>query len=438
MRAKLTRALIEGAEPDPKKDQFIWDEGKGSVTGFGFKLTPSGGRSFVLQYRVRGSAQDRRIKIGKYGDWTLDLARERARELKRDVDAGRDPIDQRAEASRQREEAKRLSVDRAFPALKETFLDQYEAGTKKNGRKRSSGTITGMKAALAHFEKHFGTKRIDQITAEDVDKAMDAIPAAQIAKRRNTAVYGEQIFGWALRKRLIAENPCALVEKPPVVATRERWLADDELALVIRATRRLAYPFGPFYRLLILTGQRRDEVAGMAWEELNHQAKEWRIPGDRTKNSREHIVPLSDAAVAEIEAALPAPWDRSKGWPRKGLVFTITGETAVSGFSRAKRRLDQTITVLADMEGVSVPAEWRIHDLRRTLATGLQRLGVRLEVTEAVLNHVSGSRGGIVGIYQRHDWAAEKREALADWAAHVTALNAPKGVRAESQVADSV
>lgn len=436
MRAKLTKALIDGLRPDPKRDLFVWDEGKGAVTGFGFKVTPAGGRSFVLQYRVRGTAQDRRIKIGKYGDWTLELARVRARELKREVDAGRDPIELRAEANRNREESKRLSVDRAFNALADRFLDQYENGTKKNGSKRSPGTVDGMRLALNFFRGRFGDDRIDQITAEQIDAALDAIPAAQTARRRNTAVYGEQIFTWALRKRLIDESPFTLISKPPIVAARDRWLRDDELALIWRASRRLEYPYGPLYRLLILTGQRREEVAAMRWEELDRKTREWRIPGARTKNSRDQIVPLSDAAMAEIEAALPRSWEK-KTWPGKGLLFTVTGETPVSGYSRAKKALDEKIAELAENERTGAPVAWRIHDLRRTLATGLQRLGVRLEVTEAVLNHVSGSRGGIAGIYQRHDWAEEKRAALDAWADHMLTLIAPRPVPKSEEAANA-
>ena len=110
------------------------------------------------------------------------------------------------------------------------------------------------------------------------------------------------------------------------------------------------------------------------------------------------------------------------GWPKSGLVFSTTGNTSVSGYSRAKNRLDKAIDALAEKQDASPPAPWRLHDLRRTLATGLQRLGVRFEVTEAVLNHVSGSKSGVAGIYQRHDWAPEKVAALEAWAAHVAVL----------------
>ena len=132
-------------------------------------------------------------------------------------------------------------------------------------------------------------------------------------------------------------------------------------------------------------------------------------------------MPLSSAAIAELDGVAGG-----EKWPRKGLVFTTTGKTSVSGFSRAKRQIDLQVwyLLLEDKDDRTV-GPWRYHDLRRTLATGLQRLGVRFEVTEAVLNHISGSRGGVAGIYQRHDWRDEKRAALNAWAGHVSSLAAP-------------
>jgi integrase len=138
----------------------------------------------------------------------------------------------------------------------------------------------------------------------------------------------------------------------------------------------------------------------MEWKEVDLASRAWTLPATRAKNGREHVAPLSDAAV-EIISRLPRLESRK-------FLFSTTGRTPVSGFSNAKKYVD------AAMEE-SIP-HWTFHDLRRTVATNLQRLGVRLEVTEAVLNHVSGSRAGIVGIYQRHDWAEEKRTALQAWA----------------------
>ncbi len=200
-----------------------------------------------------------------------------------------------------------------------------------------------------------------------------------------------------------------------------RTLTDDELWHVWRAADADGWPFGVLVKLLILTGQRRDEVSGMRWSEINLGAAVWTIPKTRAKNDIEHEVPLQ-----------PRPRFQSiKLYTRTSsaadLVFTTNGTNAVSGFSRAKRRLDKAIAKQARQP----LAPWVLHDLRRTVATGLQRLGVRLEVTEAVLNHISGSRSGIVGVYQRHDYRAEKAQALQVWSTHVMSVVKKKKTSAE-------
>jgi integrase len=202
----------------------------------------------------------------------------------------------------------------------------------------------------------------------------------------------------AVSKDLLAENPFAGI-KLEVVASRDIVLTDDDIRAVWEAA---AGPgsFNAIIRMLILTGQRRTEVAGMTWDEIAPDLSAWTIPENRAKNGRAHIVPLSPQAQAIIKAA-------------HGREFVFQGRAgAFSGFSSSKIALDENSGVKG----------WRLHDLRRTMATGLQRLGVRLEVTEATLNHVSGSRAGIVGIYQRHEWAEEKRAALNAWGAHVEAI----------------
>jgi integrase len=162
-----------------------------------------------------------------------------------------------------------------------------------------------------------------------------------------------------------------------------------------------------------LTGARRDEVADLEWREVDLDRAVWTLPAERAKNGREHSIPLCDKAI-EILRSLPRI-ERSK------FVFTTSGQNPVSGFDYWKKALDRTMAKLAE-EGASPIPGWVLHDLRRTVATNLQRLGVRLEVTEAVLNHIAGSRAGIVGIYQRHDYAAEKRQALDAWARRLEAI----------------
>jgi integrase len=214
------------------------------------------------------------------------------------------------------------------------------------------------------------------------------------------------------------------MEKPPAPPAREHVLSDIEVQLFWQATPKLSAPFDSFARILLLTGQRRSEVAGMAWAELDRASATWTIPKARAKNKAANIVPLSAPVMAELDALAVKVWggnwpDGKRIWPIDGLVLTTTGKTPISGLSKAKAKLDTEMVKLAGQRPVE---PWRFHDIRRTVATSMQRLGVRLEVTEAALHHLSGSRAGIVGVYQRHDWKDEKRAALEAWAARVEAI----------------
>ena len=164
---------------------------------------------------------------------------------------------------------------------------------------------------------------------------------------------------------------------------------------------------------------RREEVAGMNWSELDRTLAVWTIPASRAKNNKTHIVPLSSAVIAELDCVADVSGEKIP-WPAFGPVLTSGGRVSIKSYSKGKVALDKAVALL---RGQSAPIDhWRVHDLRRTLATGLQKLGVRFEVTEAVLNHTSGSKGGVAGVYQRHDWADEKRAALEAWAAYVGRL----------------
>jgi integrase len=219
------------------------------------------------------------------------------------------------------------------------------------------------------------------------------------AMAARTAAYGKAAYSWAVKRGTLSTNPFVNLPVTPT-ERRERVLTDDELAAIWLATDD-AGPFNGIVRLLLLTGQRRAEVAGMTWAELSDDLAMWTIPANRAKNGATHIVPLSEPSQTLLRGVHKV----------SGLVFPgLRGP--FNGWSKAKASLD----------GKSAVADWRLHDLRRTMATGLQRLGVRLEVTEQVLGHVSGTRAGIVGVYQRHDFALEKRAALQAWGAHVLAV----------------
>jgi integrase len=223
---------------------------------------------------------------------------------------------------------------------------------------------------------------------------------------------------------MVHANPFAHLPVTKSVAKRERVLTDDEIGEIWRAAGTVSVPYGTIIRILVLTGQRRGEVAGMTWGELSDDRSVWTMPGQRTKNGVTHVVPLSAPARDLIRGLLPGDSNQVKRIASDALVLPGAASTPFSGWSKAKAALDRAV---AEVRGAGLPP-WSVHDLRRTVATGLQRLGVRLEVTEAVLNHISGSRAGIAGVYQRHDWAAEKRAALDAWATHVLAVAEQRGV----------
>tara|TARA_B000000460_G_scaffold131439_1_gene92561 strand:+ start:662 stop:1393 length:732 start_codon:yes stop_codon:yes gene_type:complete len=239
------------------------------------------------------------------------------------------------------------------------------------------------------------------------------MPDQQIANRRNVFAVMRRLFRWAVSRGDIDRSPMEGMETPPAVRPRDRWLSDEELGLIWKATPQCHPCFGPIVRLLIATGQRREEVSGIHWQELDQEERLWTLPSKRSKNKESNSIPLNDLAVAELDRRA-----KSSKWPRKGRVFATASGAGFASFHKGKLKLDE---VIAEEMGEALDP-WRLHDLRRTLATNLQRLGVRFEVTEAILNHVGASRAGVAGIYQRHDWKDEKRAALDAWNSHLTQL----------------
>jgi integrase len=306
--------------------------------------------------------------------------------------------------------------------MADLWLDHYE-----NEKARRPSSVAQAKLVVEnHLKPAFGSKPMPHIGRSDLQAVIDRVPLKQKAMRRTVFAYASVLFGWAAKRGDLPRNPLNDMAKPPAPAARDRVLIDDELKRVWSAATQLKKPWGAFYRIAILTGQRRDEVAKLHWSELDRAAATWTIPATRAKNGIAHIVPLSVPVMDELDALSPdveGGDGSTRKWPKTGFVMTTNGRSAVSGFSKAKKLLDAAMEAERQRStDVQPQAPWRVHDLRRTVATGLQRLGVRFEVTEAVLNHVSGAKGGIAGVYQRHDWASEKRAALGAWAGFVDQL----------------
>lgn len=437
-KAYITKRTVDAAMP-AQTDTFLWDDGgKEVVKGFGVKISPTGNKTYIFQYRIaRPGAADRtapkRYTIDRHGNITADEARQRARELATMVARGIDPRQRefddaaaREEASRQAKERERLEGELSFEKIAVRWLDYYE-----NEKRRRPSSV---KMAKLVVERHLMPKLIGKpmphITKADIQGVIDAIPAKQRGMRRAVYAYARVLWSWAAIREYAPTNLLEAIEKPEAPEARARVLDDTELLNVWNGSFKLSHPFGPFFRLLLLTGQRRSEVSGLSWDELDRQTMTWIIPANRAKNRSAHMVPLAAEVIAEIDALALAAQIKAEAkqlnaanWPKAGLVLSTTGRSPISGITKAKLALDEAISKARNNQPL---AHWRIHDLRRTLATGFQRLGVRFEVVEAVLNHVSGSKSGVAGIYQRHEWKEEKREALSDWARHVRTLGFPK------------
>lgn len=398
---RITKSSIDAAEPGTK-DRLLWDD---RLPGFGCKVTPKGSKVFVYQYRMGGRGSPvRRYTIGKFGPITADQARREAETLALKVAQGIDPQTVKLEKAR-------ISVDLAFSAYVDRFHRDY---LTKAWRASERDALVLLRRYAVPVLRN---KPLPEVTRKDI--------TAVVASARDKVATASLLFAtlrrmmrWAVNQGDLERSPMEGMDAPAKAPSRDRVLSDDELRLVWKASFELGYPFGHIFRLLILTGARREEVTSLDWSELSREDEIWVLPSGRSKNGVAARQPLSTLAVAELDILAA----RVGGWRKTGFLFSTTGTTCSSGHSRAKARLDRAIAKLAAEEGVAPPEPWRLHDLRRTLATGLQRLGVRFEVTEAVLNHVSGSRGGVAGIYQRHDWAEEKRAALEAWARHVARL----------------
>lgn len=215
------------------------------------------------------------------------------------------------------------------------------------------------------------------------------------------------LFRWCVDRDMLAVSPIDKIRKPAKKNSRARVLTDAELVKVWHAFEAEGYPFGFMGKLLLLTGQRRGEVTEMRWDQINVGNRTWTIPAELAKNSREHVLPLSDAALAVLKSV-----------PRLSEVRVFPARNndanAISGFTRAKDRFDR-------LSGVT---DWTIHDLRRTVATGLAQLGVAPHIIERVLNHVSGTFAGVAGVYNRFQYQDEMRSAMERWAVHVQQLKA--------------
>lgn len=399
MARALTAKAVEALKADPEKRIEVPDP---ALSGLYLVVQPSGSKSWALRYRFGGKPA--KLTLGRWPVMGVADARAAATEALDTLDHGRNPAGEK----KAREEAAAQTNRDTVAAVIELFLRRHASHNR-----RGDDVAAMFKREIM---KKWGEREIQSIGKRDVIEVLDAIVdrGSPVTANRLRA-HLNTLFNWAKGRDIVQANPLDGIKPPAPEKPRDRVLTDDEIRLFWNACDGLAYPFGPLYRILLLTGQRLREVAEMTWREVDGNT--WTLPADRSKNGDEHVIPLSPEVMAILE-----------GLPRIGrYAFTTTGETPVSGFTRAKERLDKLMdeAVNKDLpegaEPVKIPP-FTIHDLRRTAATGMAGLRFPPHVVEAVLNHRSGTRRGVAGVYNRFDYADEKRAALDAWARRVAAL----------------
>jgi integrase len=347
-------------------------------------------KTFCTYYRLDKKLC--RVKLGIFPAMTLAQAREAWRKVREDVAAGLQPV------------TKPIRTPAPAPVL--TFKRVFE-----DWMARDQADNRSARAVRKNMENEFlplwADRAFKEIARSEIRDAIDKIAdRGVVAMARRSHARLRRLFTWAVSRDIIAVNPMTGLEAPGSETERDRVLTDPELVAVWNAAGELGYPMGPAIQLLILTGARREEIGKLRWSEIDDGVI--KLKGERTKNGEPHDIPLSSSARSLL-ANLPR-------FAESDFVFTYDGRRPVHSWPLAKQKIDAVVRIEA----------WRLHDLRRTTATNLQKLGVSLQVTESVLGHVSGSRAGVIGIYQRHQYAAEKSSALEAWAAYVDALAAGK------------
>jgi integrase len=399
-----------------RKDRMIFDA---TCPGLGIRVTSAGSKVFIAQWTDPATKRKVREKLGVWGSITIEQARGAARARLGEVAKGVNP---RAERLRQREQAERERIEAAltFDALISEWAALHLANRRETYRNEAQRAI---RLAFASLLKRPAARIVRADAVNVLDGLVKDGKAAMAAR---TLAYARAAFAWAQKRGKVPSNPFQGLPISTGSESRDRVLNDTELAAFWTATETLPFPWGPFYRLAALTLQRRDEVAGMRWSEISDDFSTWRIPASRMKAGKAHDVHLTETARAVLRT-LP----RIEG---RDLIFSTTGTTPISGFSRAKIALDAAMArVQREINAKagskpSVLAPWRLHDLRRTGVSTVARLGFDSSVADKLLAHRPAKLHGVAAVYQRHDFANERACALDAWAAHITGIESDVNV----------
>jgi integrase len=369
---KITKSLVDGIAPG----QMVWDT---ALSGFGVRRQT---RAPFYLVRYRHGSKQRYVTIGRHGSpWTVETARRRAKELLGQIASGHDPQAEKAKAA---------------IALAETFGATIDAYLRHKQREFKPKTFDETQRYLRQHARPLHPLPLRQIDRRTIATLLGQIEGVGVAVRNRARSSLSAFFAWAIAEGLIDLNPVAGTTVV-VEVSRERVLSDDEIRKLWLAL--VDGRFADIVRLLLLTGQRRTEVGKLAWSEIDFARKLIVFPAVRMKNGRAHELPLSRQALAIVERQ-----------PRRNSsALLFSDSVGFKDWDKGKQRLDARLRI----------AHWTLHDLRRTCATGMAELGVQPHIIEAVLNHVSGHKAGVAGIYNRAKYTGEMREALQRWGDHL-------------------
>jgi integrase len=400
-RVKLTDRKVGTA----KLKADLYEIRDAEESGLRIRVHPGGKRTFVLviRYPTHPKHATRRA-LGDYPTMGLAEARKKAREWKRLVGEGIDPHE--AEEQRWREQQRRRA--NTFVSVAEDFIVRHVSKTRK--------AAVAAREIRREFIDRWGARPITEITQGDVKAVLrEAVDRGAPYQAHNLLVHVRSLFNWAIAQDDygLTGSPCDRIKPKAVIGEkkhRSRVLADPELRAFWSAGGKLAYPFGSFFRMLALTGQRKSEVADAVWSEFDLDKKLWTIPAERMKMDAPHIVPLVPDVIVLLES-LP------RFASGEHLFSTTFGKKPISGFSKAKRRLD---AMMRDQLKKFEP--WRVHDIRRTMRTHLSALPIQDRVRELVIAH---AQPGLHKVYDQHAYLDEKREALELWAGRLRSIVDP-------------
>jgi integrase len=405
---KLTEGLLTTLTvASGRKDRLVFDT---VAPGLGVRVTAKGTRTFIAQWTDPATKRKVREPLGIWGSLSLAHAREAAKVRLGEVAKGINP---RAERLRLKAEDERTRAETAlsFEVLVDEWAELHLAQRRERYRDEAQRAIKGVFADLLK-------KPAARIARAEVINILDKlIKDGKLAMAARALAYARAALNWAAKREKIPSNPLLGLPIAVSAAERDRVLIDVELAEVWAAANQMTYPWGPFFRMAILTLQRREEVAGMRWSELSSDCTMWVLPAARMKNGKPHHVHLAEAARAELSTITKID--------KCDYVFSTTGHTPVSGFAKAKASLDFAVIRARQEEAAKAGTEtqelipWVLHDLRRTGASTLARLGFDSIAIDKLLAHQPTKLRGVAAIYQRYDFALERAHALEAWAAHV-------------------